>query len=255
MAPEAASADDTMRHRIHHRKLNRTSEHRKALLRSLAQSLVEHGRITTTLPKAKTIRPYVERLVTLAVRARKLRADGDMAGALRARRSIHRLLGDRSLVPAAHRDTYASMSDAARKKTMRMGSGRRYRTGEAKGRLAFTGESVTHRLIEGVAPRFEDRPGGYTRIIQLGKRRLGDASPLAMVQWVGDEEVPTALAKPARSARRRRTDARYAMAIKLAKLRGQSPSAVAPKADAPDKSTSGQDTAGSGEAEGSSNDS
>ena len=61
-----------MRHRIHHRKLNRTSEHRKALLRNLSQNLIEHGQITTTLPKAKALRPFIERLVTLAVEARKL---------------------------------------------------------------------------------------------------------------------------------------------------------------------------------------
>ena len=64
----------------------------------------------------------------------------------------------------------------ARAKTMRMASGRRHRTGDPKGRLAFTAESVTHRLIETVAPRFEDRPGGYTRLIRLAERRIGDAS-------------------------------------------------------------------------------
>ena len=49
-----------MRHRVDHRKLNRTSEHRKALLRNMAQSLIEHGQITRTLPKAKTLRPFFE---------------------------------------------------------------------------------------------------------------------------------------------------------------------------------------------------
>ncbi len=206
-----------MRHRIHHRKLNRTSEHRKAMLRNMAQSLVEHGQIKTTLPKAKAIRPYFERLVTLAVKTRKLSAAGDHAAALSARRSIHRLLGDRSVIPQDHRDAYAAMSDAARAKTLRMPSGRRHRTGAAKGRLDFTAESVTHRLIEKIAPRFEDRPGGYTRVIRLAAKRLGDASPVAIVQMVGDEEAPTSLTKPPTTARRRRTDARYAAAIKAGK--------------------------------------
>ena len=69
-----------MRHRIHHRKLNRTSEHRRALRRNLAQSLVEHGRVTTTLAKAKDVQPFVERLVTLAVKLRKFEAAGERQG-------------------------------------------------------------------------------------------------------------------------------------------------------------------------------
>src|SRR3990172_7897735 len=89
-----------MRHRIHHRKLNRTSEHRVALRRNMAQSLFEHGQITTTLPKAKDLRPFVEKLVTLAVRARRLGNAGDRTGALAARRSIDSLLTDRAIIPA-----------------------------------------------------------------------------------------------------------------------------------------------------------
>lgn len=234
-----------MRHRIRHRKLNRTSSHRKALHRNLAQSLIEHGRVTTTAPKACDLRPFFDRLVTLAVKVRKRRAANDDAGALRARRSIHRLLGDRSLVPKDYQDTYTGMSDAARARTMRMASGRRHRTGEPKGRLVFTGESVTHRLIETVASRLENRPGGYTRMIRLAKRRLGDNAPLAMVQIVGDEEAPTSLTKPRISTRRRQADARYAMAVKLAKgwasqARRQADQA-SPKADvAPDAEANGE---------------
>ena len=206
-----------MRHRIHQRKLNRTSEHRRALLRNMAQNLIEHGQIATTLPKAKTLRPYFERLVGLAVKTRRLSAANDDAGALRIRRTIHRLLGDRSIVPKDHRDAYAGMPDAHRVKRMRMVSGRRYRTGEPKGRLAFTAESVTHRLIETIAPRYKDRPGGYTRLIRLAERRVGDNSALAVLQLLGDEEAPVSLTKPAKSARKRRADARYAMAGRAAK--------------------------------------
>ena len=206
-----------MRHRIQHRKLNRTSEHRKALRRNMAQNLIEHGQITTTLAKARDLQPFFERLVTLAIRARARAALDDAAGALRARRSLNRLLGDRVLIPKDHQEAYAGMSDAARTKSVRMASGRRYRTGEPRGRLAFTAEAVTHRLIETLAPRFEERPGGYTRLIRLPRRRIGDCSKLATVQLVGDEEAPTSLTKPKRSARRRRADARYAMAIRLSK--------------------------------------
>lgn len=206
-----------MRHRVSQRKLNRTTSHRKALHRNLAQSLIEHGQVTTTVPKAKDLRPYIERLVTLAIKVRRRKQDGDAAGSLRARRAIHKILSDRGIVPKEHREVYASMSDAARAKTMRMASGRRHRTGEPRGRLAFTAESVTQRLIETIAPKFEDRPGGYTRLIRLSKRRIGDAAFCAVVQFVGEEEPPTTLTKPARSARRRQADGRYALAVKLAK--------------------------------------
>ncbi len=55
-----------MRHRVGHRKLGRTSEHRQAMFRNMAASLIKHEQIVTTLPKAKELRPYVEKLVTLA---------------------------------------------------------------------------------------------------------------------------------------------------------------------------------------------
>lgn len=206
-----------MRHRIHQRKLNRTSEHRRAMLRNMAQNLVEHGRITTTLAKAKTLRPFFEKVVTLAVRTRKLAAASDPAGSLRARRRLEQVLGDRGIVPKDHQAEYESMSDAHRTRAMRMQSGRRHRTGEPKGRLAFTAESVMHRLIETIALRYQDRPGGYTRLLRLPRPRLGDCSPVAMLQLVGAEEPPVSLTKPAKSARKVRADARYAMAAKAAK--------------------------------------
>lgn len=226
-----------MRHRMALGKLNRTSEHRKAMLRNLAQNLIEHGQITTTLAKARNIRPVFERLVTLALRLRQRQAAGDRHGALRARRAIHRVLSDRAIIPVEHIADYESMSDAGRAKTLRMTTGRRYRTGEPKGRLKFTAESVTHRLVEKIAPQFEGREGGYTRLIRLATVRLGDNSPLAVVQLVGNEEPPMSLTKPAKSARQRRTDARYALAVKAAKSwsgkRSAAPAAeTAPATDA-----------------------
>lgn len=237
-----------MRHRYQHRKLNRTMEHRLALRRNMAQSLIEHGQIETTLPKAKNLRPYVERIVTLGIKVRRCAAAGDRSGSLQARRQIYRMLGERSLIPAEHREAYDGMSDAARAKSLRMVSGRRYRTGEAKGKLAFTGESISHRLIETVAPRYEDRPGGYTRIIRLSKRRIGDHTLLAIVQLVGGEEAPTSLTKPALSARKRRANARYAMAIKLSKAKkGDKRSKDQAAKAAPEAEASpAEDTAGDG---------
>jgi large subunit ribosomal protein L17 len=202
-----------MRHRISKKKLNRTSSHRRAMQRNLAQSLFEHGQVRTTLPKAKDIRPFAERLITLAKKAR--------GGSLTARRQIHKLLSDRSAVPAEHRETYDSMSNAKRAAALRAVSGRRYRTGQPKGRLAFTGESVIHRLINTIAPRYEDRPGGYTRLIRLPDPRLGDHGPQAIVQLVGEEKSPGAVAKPVKTARARRADSRYSLAVKLARSKGK----------------------------------
>jgi len=194
-------------------------EHRKALHRNLAQSLFEHGQVKTTVSKAKDLRPFCERLISMALRVRQRQASGDAAGALTARRCLQKMLGDRSLIPKEHQEAYDGMSDAARERTMRMSSGRRHRTGEPRGRLAFTAESVTHRLVEKIAPQFEGRPGGFTRMIRLADRRIGDASFLAIVQLVGDEEGPGPLTRSAKTARRKRADARYAMAIKMAKSR------------------------------------
>ncbi len=195
-----------MRHRIAFRKLGRTMEHRKALRRNMAQSLFEHGQITTTLQKAKDLRPFAERLISLARKARQ--------GNLGARRRIHRLMGERFFIPKAHQGEYEDKSDAGRRAVMRARNGRYYRTGEAKGVLPFTAGAVSHKLINEVAERFEDRAGGYTRIVRLGRSRIGDRGEQAVVQLVGEEEVPSNVPKPAKSARRRRIDARYAAVMK-----------------------------------------
>jgi large subunit ribosomal protein L17 len=75
-----------MRHRAKHRQLSRTSSHRRALLRNLATSLFRHGRVTTTEAKAKELRPYAERLITLARR-----------GDVHARRLVARRIQDREV--------------------------------------------------------------------------------------------------------------------------------------------------------------
>lgn len=210
-----------MRHLRNFKKLGRTSEHRLAMHRNLAQNLIEHGEIRTTVPKARDLRPFVEKLVTLAIKARTRKAAGDAEGSLRARRLILSALNDRSIVDKAHRADYWAMSDADRKRALVMPSGRRHRTGEAKGQLAFTGESVVHRLIEKVAARLEDRNGGYTRIVKLPQVRVGDNAPLASIRFVGDEEAPTSLTKPRKTQRRVKADARYRLTVKLLKAHGR----------------------------------
>lgn len=180
----------------------------------MAQSLFEHGKIRTTLEKARDLQPFAERLITLA---RKATDGSDASVKLTARRRLHKLLGDRAIIPADHRGAYEMLSDAKRERVLRSPSGRRHRNGAPKGRLEFTAESIAHRLIETIAPRYLDRKGGYTRLIRLADRRVGDQAPLAVVQLVGDEQSPGSITKPRKTWRRRKADARYAFAVKVSK--------------------------------------
>ena len=198
-----------MRHRLAFRKLGRTMEHRKALRRNQAQSLFEHGQIKTTLQKAKDLRPFAERMITLAKKARQ--------GNVGARRRLQSLLTERFFVPVEHQEDYDNMSNAGRRAVRRSRSGRPYRRGEGKGSVPFTVMAISHRLINEIAERYEDREGGYTRIIRLAKTRLGDQGAQAILQLVGEEDVPSNVPKPAKSARRRRIDARYAAVVKSGK--------------------------------------
>ena len=119
-----------MRHAIKNRKLGRTSAHRQAMFRNQLVSLIQHGRIRTTLAKAKELRPIAERLIT---RGRQ--------DTVQARRLVGRWVQDK-----------AALS----------------------------------KLFEDVAPRFSDRPGGYTRILKLGPRH-GDAAEMAFLELVDYE--------------------------------------------------------------------
>ncbi|MDM8007198.1 MAG: 50S ribosomal protein L17 [Phycisphaerae bacterium] len=213
-----------MRHLVARRKLNRTSEHREALRRNMAQSLFEHGQITTTLPKAKDLRSFVERLITLGRKAR--------SGNLAARQRLTALLGDRSVIPSDYQEQYEDMTDAARARVMRMRSGRRYRLGQARGGQKFTAVSIVHHLINEVVPRFEGRPGGYTRVIKLGTASRNDNAPMAVLQLVGEEESPGTVTRPEKTARDRRTERRYAAAAKAAKKSRSAQSQTAAEAKA-----------------------
>src|SRR5690242_11451836 len=133
-----------MRHRVGHRKLGRVTEHRLALLRNQAEALIRHEHIETTVPKAKELRPFVERIITIAKRGI---AGGDANG-----RSLHA----RRLV----------LQD-------------------------ITNRAVVSKLFDTIAPRFETRPGGYTRILRMGYRR-GDSAEIARIELVGSEYDPKA---------------------------------------------------------------
>ena len=141
-----------MRHRVAHRKLGRVTEHRIAMLRNQAEALLRHERIETTVPRAKELRPFVERIITLAKRGV---AAGDANGrSLHARRLVLRDIQNRAVVS---------------------------------------------KLFDTLAPRFEARPVGYTRILRLGFRR-GDSAEVAQIELVGSEFNPNAETEKAAAA-------------------------------------------------------
>ncbi len=214
-----------MRHRMSGRKFNRTSEHRRAMFRNAAQSLFEHGQIVTTLEKAKDLRPFVEKLITMAKKAR--------GGSLAARQQIISVLNDRAVIPADRQSDYNVMTDGQRRKVLRSPSGRRWRAGGPKLGMEFTAESIVHRLIETVAPQFEDRPGGYTRVIRLGRPRIGDNATRAILQLVGEEESPGHVARRGPNTRKNKAEMRrkfMAKALGGAKEQAAKQEAAEPKA-------------------------
>lgn len=149
-----------MRHLVAHRKLGRTSAHRKALLRNLCTSLVLNERIVTTLPKAKELRPFVEKAVTLGRRASKARQAGEKDAALHATR-----LAAASFFPG-NAGPDSRQHDPKAERT--------------------AGVAALKKLTGELAERFADRPGGYTRILKLGKRK-GDGAELALIEFIGSE--------------------------------------------------------------------
>jgi large subunit ribosomal protein L17 len=117
------------------------------MLRNQATALLRHEHLTTTVPRAKELRPFVERLITIAKRGV---AGGEKNGhALTARRLVMQDLQDREVVG---------------------------------------------KLFDTLAPRFAERPGGYTRLLRIGYRK-GDSAEVAQVELVGSEYDPKAKAK------------------------------------------------------------
>src|SRR5512141_394236 len=120
-----------MRHMKSGRQLSRNSSHRWALMRNLITSLLREEKIQTTDPKAKELRRWADRVITLGKR-----------GSLHARRQVLSIVQDKAVV---------------------------------------------RKLFDSIAPRFKDRPGGYTRIIKVGIRR-GDAAPISLIELVASAE-------------------------------------------------------------------
>ena len=136
-----------MRHRVAGRQLSRTKEHRIAMRRNMVASLFQHETISTTMEKAKEVKSFAEKLITVAKK-----------GTLAARRQAISLLGNRDIIEYE--------------------DGQRVRKG-----------TVIGKLFSELGPRYLDRPGGYTRIIRLSLKRLGDNGQLVLLQLVGAEET------------------------------------------------------------------
>jgi large subunit ribosomal protein L17 len=149
-----------MRHRVAGKRLSRDSEHRLAMRRNMAASLFEHETISTTIQKAKDVKPFAEKLITLAKK-----------GTLAARRRVIALLGDRDIVK------------------------------DEEGEAVKT-STVIRKLFSDIGPRYLDRAGGYTRIIRLSLRRLGDNGELCLLQLVGSEEKMEKESKAAKKSRK-----------------------------------------------------
>ncbi|MEM8944287.1 MAG: L17 family ribosomal protein [Planctomycetota bacterium] len=171
-----------MRHRRKGRKLGRNPKHQRALLRNLASSLIlterdaefdenapkVKGRIVTTISKAKEVRPLVEKCITIA---RRSLAASDAAADLEStaergsqewkswRQSDQWQAWNQAIVPAVN---------ARRRCVTLLGN-----------------KEAVEVLFEEIAPRFADRPGGYTRIIRLAQPRLGDSGQQAILEFVG----------------------------------------------------------------------
>ena len=154
-----------MRHRIRKAKLGRTTEHRTSLLANLVSNLIKHRRIRTTLAKAKAARVVADKMVTLSKKG--LAADEPKDG-LHYRRIIASRL---RCQPRHHFPKVKGRSGADQRKYWR------------------ENEDVVRILMEDITPGFEDRQGGYTRVIKLGRRR-GDAAEMAYLEWVADGDKP-----------------------------------------------------------------
>ncbi len=174
-----------MRHRNRGRKLSRTGSHRRAMFRNMAASLLHTlrpeadadnkpkvpGRIVTTVAKAKELRPVVEKLVTLAKKALPHQEAAELLATKAERNS-------------SEWKTWRQ-SDGWQQWAKAIAPAIKYR------RMAFDilrDKEAVDILFADLAPRFRDRPGGYTRIVEVADRRLGDSGRQALIEFVGERD-------------------------------------------------------------------
>ena len=205
-----------MRHGKAGYKLGRTSSHRLATLRNLACSLFEHGQIVTTIPRAKAVQPFVEKIITTAKsgtlhdrRQVIAKLGWDRPGfewlyapknALESKNAEIKKIGQKAKELGERASKYFDIPDASEVEVNRYGEFRK-------------APKIVKHIFDHVAPRFADRAGGYTRIVKLGRHRVGDGGELCVIQFVGAEEGPEIGGQP--STRRRIADRRTAFAATL----------------------------------------
>jgi large subunit ribosomal protein L17 len=164
-----------MRHKVAHRKLGRTSEHRGSLLRNLCTSLIVNEYLVTTLPKAKELRPFAERVITLGKRANQ---NGTADSAVHARR-----------LASAY---------------FHSGNTNRFPDGTYKRKPAprTAGVKAVDKVFGELAERYAERPGGYTRILKLGTRK-GDGAELALIELVDRTTEAEVVEQPKETKKKR----------------------------------------------------
>jgi large subunit ribosomal protein L17 len=204
-----------MRHGRAGYRLGRTTAHRTSTLRNLAAGLFEHGQIVTTIPKAKAVQPFVEKIITDAKK-------GDLAS---RRRVIAKLGGDRRGFDWLYTPKNASDAEKEHVQKLRDQASVFFELPDSSkvernryGELRKAPKLVKH-IFDHVAPRFADRAGGYTRIVKLGRHRVGDGTELCVLQFCGAEEGAEIGGRP--SQRRRIGDRRTAYYAKLRKEKGE----------------------------------
>jgi len=152
-----------MRHRKAGYKLSRNAPHRTSMYRNLAMALIRHERIITTVEKAKAVRPFVEKLITLAKQ-----------GTLHARRLVIMRLGPTSSAAVKPESDDKNPADL---------------------------RTIVQKLFSDLGPRFKDRPGGYTRVVKRHERRLGDAGRTAYLELLKEGETKVRAKAPAPAPR------------------------------------------------------
>lgn len=166
-------------HNIRGRQLSVDTEHRIAIRRNLVQSLFEHGKVRTTHPKAKEVKAFAEKLITLA-----------KIGTLAARRRVISYLNDRRVTDANQEFILNEKGNPT---------------------------TVVQKLFSEIAPKFQNRQGGYTRIIKLPQHRIGDGGSLVLLQLLTEENAPKGNTRKSAGLRRKRYTKRTEFAAKLKK--------------------------------------
>lgn len=173
-----------MRHMNKGRKLGRNPNHQRALLRNLVVAILMTesqdnddntpkvpGRIITTMPKAKEVRPLLEKCITIAKKAQKHQQAANLL-------EVNASRGTTEWKNWRESDKWQEWNKAiapaltARRRVLQL----------------IGNKEAVKILFDVVAPRFEDRPGGYTRILRLYKPRLGDAGQRVILEFVGKND-------------------------------------------------------------------